>query len=247
MAMNYSDYVIYVDESGDHSLTSIDADFPVFALDFCIFDKKQYCTSVSSEVQDFKFRHFGHDAVILHEHTIRKQKPPFTFLQNREKRTAFMDELSAIIHNAPFTIIAAVIDKQRHRAQYADPMDPYSIALLFCMERTYAFMRDHGQSDRLTHIVFEKRGSREDQQLELVFRRICDGHNYLGPMPCFDIVFVDKKANSAGLQLADLTARPIALNVLRPEQDNRAFDVIDSKIRRSPGGKKQGWGLKVFP
>ena len=28
----FSDYVVYVDESGDHSLTSIDADYPVFVL-----------------------------------------------------------------------------------------------------------------------------------------------------------------------------------------------------------------------
>jgi len=37
--MTYSDYVIYVDESGDHTLTAIDRDYPVFVLDFCIFRK----------------------------------------------------------------------------------------------------------------------------------------------------------------------------------------------------------------
>jgi hypothetical protein len=34
--MEKSDYIIYVDESGDHSLTSIDPQFPVFTLAFCI-------------------------------------------------------------------------------------------------------------------------------------------------------------------------------------------------------------------
>ena len=32
----FSDYIVYVDESGDHSLTSIEADFPVFSLSFCV-------------------------------------------------------------------------------------------------------------------------------------------------------------------------------------------------------------------
>lgn len=33
----FSDYVVYVDESGDHSLASIDPDYPVFVLALCIF------------------------------------------------------------------------------------------------------------------------------------------------------------------------------------------------------------------
>ncbi len=39
---NFSDYIIYVDESGDHSLESIDKEYPVFVLAFCIFNKKIY-------------------------------------------------------------------------------------------------------------------------------------------------------------------------------------------------------------
>jgi hypothetical protein len=64
--MNFSDYVIYVDESGDHSLASIDADYPLFVLSFCIFRKADYMNVVVPKLQDFKFRWFGHDLVILH-------------------------------------------------------------------------------------------------------------------------------------------------------------------------------------
>ena len=53
----------------------------------------------------------------------------------------------------------------------------------------------------------------------------------------FKPVFVKKAANATGLQLADLTARPIALNQLRPNQPNRAFDIIDPKVG----------ALKCFP
>ena len=66
-------------------------------------------------------------------------------------------------------------------------------------------------------------------------------------MPGFELVFASKWINSAGLQLADLTARPIALSCLRPDQPNRAFDIIEPKIRRDPDGKTDGWGLKNFP
>jgi hypothetical protein len=57
----------------------------------------------------------------------------------------------------------------------------------------------------------------------------------------------DKKANSEGLQLADLTARPIGLSALRPEQENRAAAVLEGKYYRDQNGKKLGIGLKVFP
>ena len=34
--MSFSDHIIFVDESGDHSISSIDPQYPVFALAFCI-------------------------------------------------------------------------------------------------------------------------------------------------------------------------------------------------------------------
>ena len=41
--MDFSDFVIYVDESGDHSLAEIDRYYPIFVLDFCIFSKGALC------------------------------------------------------------------------------------------------------------------------------------------------------------------------------------------------------------
>jgi hypothetical protein len=44
--MPFSDYIVYVDESGDHSLQSIDPNFPVFSLVFCIFKKSDFVETV---------------------------------------------------------------------------------------------------------------------------------------------------------------------------------------------------------
>jgi Protein of unknown function (DUF3800) len=247
--MTYSDYVVYVDESGDHNLESVNEEYPVFVLTFCVFRKEDYINSVSPSVQEFKFKHFGHDTIILHEHEIRKQKKPFVFLKSEQKREVFMNDLTQIIRDAPMTIISAVIRKHRLIERYPDPDNPYKTALLFCMERLTAFLTDKNQccDGAKTHIVFECRGKKEDADLELAFRRIRDGANMRGPMPFLDIVFAKKAINSAGLQVADLTARPIGLNVLRPDQANRAYDDIQPKLRRSPQGEVVGWGLKVFP
>jgi hypothetical protein len=66
-------------------------------------------------------------------------------------------------------------------------------------------------------------------------------------MPNFQLVFADKRTNSTGLQLADLTARPIGRHVLDPAQPNRAWDILEPKLRRSSTGVLKGWGLKTFP
>lgn len=243
-----SRFIVFVDESGDHGLASIDADYPIFVLNFCIFDVEAYIASVVPAIQRFKFDWFGHDLAILHEHEIRKQKPPFAFLQNAERRARFMGELTKIMEDASFTLISAVIDKRRLTARYTLPTNPYEIALRFCLERSWAFLRDRGANGTETCVVFERRGRQEDAELELAFRRVCDGDNYRGwKMPTLAFHAADKKTNSPGLQLADLTARPVGLSVLRPGQPNRTYDIISRKLRAAPNGKAEGFGLKVFP
>ncbi len=61
-------------------------------------------------------------------------------------------------------------------------------------------------------------------------------------MPGLEIVFADKKTHSAGLPLADSTARPIGRHALGPTQSNRAWDIIEPKLHRSPQGEVSGWG-----
>ena len=39
---DFSHYIVYADESGDHGLVSIDPEYPVFALTFCIIRKENY-------------------------------------------------------------------------------------------------------------------------------------------------------------------------------------------------------------
>ena len=171
----YSDYVIFVDESGDHNLQNVAPDYPVFVLDFCIFRKTDYANQIVPKIQEFKFEHFGHDIVVLHEHSIRKQKKPFLFLTDQAKRNNFLNGLSQLIEEVEFTIIATVIRKEQQAKAYANPTSPYDLALKFCMERAYYFLVKQQQNKLITHIVVERRGRTEDNNLELTFRRICDG------------------------------------------------------------------------
>ena len=247
MENDYSDYIVYVDESGDHGLVNIDSGYPVFVLAFCVFRKQDYTDQVIPALQRFKFEQFGHDMVVLHEHEIRKDKGQFRILNTREKKGAFMAGLGDLVQDAPFTLIATVIKKDILAARYSDPEHPYHMAMKFCLERLHKFIQGEGQGDKTTHIVFEKRGKREDDSLELEFRRVCDGSNWTGKRFPFEAIFASKKINSGGLQFADLVARPVGLSVLRPDQPNRAFDVLEEKFYRDGSGNREGWGLKCFP
>ena len=248
----FSDYIVYVDESGDHGMLNLDPNYPLFVLAFCIFHKKHYSEVVVPKLQTFKFKHFGHDLIILHENEIRKERAPFNVFTSKAQKEEFLVELTDIIEGVNFVLVTSVIEKARMRQRYGLETNLYHIALGFGLERIYRFLLEKNQSECLTHILVEKRGKKEDEELELEFRRICGGANWFNESLPFDVRFADKKTNSAGLQFADLVARPVGMSVLRPKQDNRAFDVLKQKFyckggRQNSGQKYEGWGLKRFP
>ena len=243
----FSDCIVFVDESGDHGLANVDPSYPMFVLALCVIRKQAYIDVVCPAMQRLKFRHWGHDSLVLHEHDIRKPAGQFGFLFNPARRRAFMDDLNELMELAPFTLIASVIRKNDLTRAYALPANPYHLCLEFGLERLYRFLEGCGQGDRLTHVVVEQRGRREDAELELEFRRICDGANFMTRRLPFDIVMSPKQSNAPGMQLADLVARPIGIKALRPLQENRAYQILETKFRRSPQGEIRGWGLKSFP
>ena len=246
MADVFSDYIVFADESGDHGLRTINPVYPVFCLAFCIFEKQEYSKKIVPVFQEFKFRHWGHDAVVLHEADIRKtRRGDYNLLNNPKIRPAFMSDLHDLINQSSFKVTASVIQKERLRSQHGQSDNPYNLALLFCMGPLLRWLLQKGEAGKTVHIVFESRGEEEDRELELEFRRITNNET-----PTIDSQedfrqlkfvprFVPKLANHTGLQLADLIARPIALSVLKPNQDNRTYPVIERKYVKD--------GLKVFP
>ena len=244
---DFSDIIVYVDESGNHGLQSPDLMFPVFVLTFCVFRKSAYINQTVPAMQAFKFRHFGHDGVVLHEREIRKKLGPFSMLTQPEVAAAFQEELTEILDRQPFEVIACVIDKDKLRQRYSQPSNPYHLAMGFCLERLYLLLERDGALSGRSHVIFEARGKGEDEELELEFRRVCGGQNFFKKQMPLEVVMADKRVNSSGLQIADLVARPIGLSVLRPGQPNRAYEVIEKKFYRSCLGEVDGYGRKVFP
>jgi len=243
----FGDYIVYVDESGDHSLLNFNPEFPVFVLTFCVFFKEHYINQIVPALQRIKFKHFGHDMVIFHEREIRKASGPFAFLTDAARRQEFMNDLNDWVEQSPFSIIAVAIRKEEFARMHTAKGNPYFFAMRLGLERVEKHLRRREPQLRVTHMVFEARGKREDDELELEFRRVCDGANYRNASLPFEIVFAGKPINSCGLQLADLTARPVGRHVINPDQPNRAYAIIEKKLDRSQSGVVKGYGLKTYP
>ncbi|MNE16302.1 hypothetical protein D3C81_273650 [compost metagenome] len=250
--MDFSDYIVYVDESGDHTLNGYNENYPVFVLAFCIFHKRYYTETVIHKLEQLKFKHFGHDIIVMHERDILKGTGDFRNYSSKEQKDKLLNDLTTLMQETNFILISCVVRKDLLIKKYATPKNPYFIALEFGLERIYKFLVEKNQQKKKTFIVFEQRGKQEDRDLELEFRRVCDGNNYDKICLPFEIKMASKKVNSSGLQIADLVARPIGNHVLKPLQSNRAFDVLKFKFyssrgRPGAGVGYTGYGLKVFP
>ncbi|MBI3508231.1 MAG: DUF3800 domain-containing protein [Chlamydiia bacterium] len=245
-ASEYSDYIVYVDESGDHSLTSIDDNYPIFVLCFCLFLKTHYAEYVTPALRMLKFNTFGHDMVILHEQDLRRKTGAFSQM-NKEKRHDFLSSLEGLISRSDFTLFSSIIDKRKLQKESIQDTHIYHLAMQLGLEKLYRFIQSKNQQARITHVVCEARGRLEDRELELEFLRVCSSHNSIRqPLP-FQLIVADKKTNSEGLQFADLAARPIGLSSMRPEQMNRAFSILEKKFHRNGEGIVAGHGISIYP
>jgi len=243
--LSFSDYIVYVDESGDHSLVSIDKNYPIFVLVFVIFKKEDYIELVK-DFKNFKFKYFGYDTVILHENEIRREKGPFKFLKTKEKKESFLYELTKIIDKSKCTVLSSIIDKNKLITKYASPTNPYNLSLKFLLERLYLLLQENHQTDKTTHIIVEARGRKEDEELKNEFQNIINKNNFFNKVLPFELIIAHKQINSDGMQLADLMARPIGRKYLKPKQTNLAFETIKDKFRKV-NGKYKNYGIKIFP
>ena len=128
-----SEYIAFIDECGDHSLTKIDRDFPVFVLSLVLVKRNDYSETILPAINRLKLRYWDHEGVNLHSSEIRKAEGPFNILQNSTRRKQFMEELSSLMNSLPYDLFVVGIHKERLCRQYVNAANPYELALKFVM------------------------------------------------------------------------------------------------------------------
>lgn len=234
-------WIAFIDESGDHGMRNIDPASPMFALTAAVYREQAYITDEIPSVAKSKFRFWNHEGAIFHAYGIKKKVGPFSICTDPAVQANLRQELCDLFRRSPTKIIAAVVDKQKHLAQYVTPENPYYLAVRFVLERIY-MMTGKG-----TKIVFESRGKREDQIVADWCARICAGENYGNNVFAFEIAFAKKSWNVAGLQIADLACQPIIKRATDPTTQRPDWLAVRTCMRTGWTGKIVGFGLKIFP
>ena len=241
-------YYLFLDESGDHGLAKFDPDFPVFLLCGVLVKEDDY-EKIRLAFNKLKQSIWGNKEVIFHSRDIRKCEKEFQKLFDLELKKYFYEELNKIVANSPYNIIASAIQKEAFIQKFGKLHDDiYEIALSFVIEQAIVVLQNINPQSQLS-IVIEKRGKKEDKQLDDHFQKIIAvGTGILTneQVNQFNLSFTfrNKKENINGLQLADLVAYPIARNIIEPNRANPAFEVLELKIFKTNGIIE---GLRLYP
>ena len=157
-------YYLYLDETGDHGLSYIDRNFPIFLLCGCLFDQNEL-KNIEEEIDLLKQKFFNTSNVILHSREIRKCEGAFQVLFDLNLKAEFYKNLNSIIKNSKFKIIGVGINKEEYTKRYGkSAKDPYPLSLSFIIERLIFYL-DELDKESEVEIIAERRGGKEDQKL----------------------------------------------------------------------------------
>lgn len=240
--------VMFLDESGDHNLTIIDPQYPIFVLGGVIVERTYADGELEDRFRRFKIEMFGSDDVILHTADIVRSKGVFKEMRQPQFRERFYAELNALMRSIDYQVVACAIRKDEHYDRYGlDAIDPYMLSLNVLIER---FCFEIGDQPDGGLVIAEKRDPTLDHQLELAWLNLrIQGTRYMQAKVIGERISAfntrSKKDNIAGLQLADLVVSPIGRYCIG-KAISEDWSIIESKLRRR-NGDYAGAGLVVLP
>jgi Protein of unknown function (DUF3800) len=241
--------ILFLDESGDHSLTKIDVQYPMFVLAGVIMDSEYHVHEATDIMNKAKKELFGKDDIVFHTADISRNRNGFERLIEKAFREKFFQKMNQMMSELKYMVVAAAVKKEEHLKQYGlAALDPYLLSLECLVER-FVFKLKENNEDGL--IVAECRNSILDNELELAFLNLkIQGTRYIPAVEIkqriHQLTTRRKEENITGLQIADLVASPIGRYVLgKPIKPD--FEIVKQKFRRGKLGQFEGYGLVVLP
>lgn len=240
---------LFLDESGDHNLSVIDREYPVFVLGGVITDKEYAEGMLTAALDEFKRELFGSTDIVLHTADLSRNRNGFEAMQDYGFRNRFRQRLNDLMRQLSYSVVACVVRKEEHLARYGvAALDPYLLSLDILVEM-FCFELDEAGNRGV--IVAERREPTLDRALELAWLNLkIQGTNRLQAKVIEERIIAlnlrSKRDNIAGLQLADLVVSPIGRHILgKPDRED--WVIVEEKLRRGPRGTVEGYGLVVFP
>lgn len=246
--------LVFLDECGAHFLVSKDA-FPVFCLTAVIVRESSY-SDLDLIMRAWKATHMKNADFVIHEPDIRSKLGPW----RSPGRVKVLKALRELLAQLDFGVVTCVVRREAYVAQFGDaapdeslPGHPYLMTLDFLIERVVMVLDDQFDGGR-AKVIAESRGAKEDALLQHEFARLqLDGTSYIAPawfrQQLHPGLHFEAKGGTyaTGLQLADLSARPVAEKVVAPKSTPDRWPEVSAKLCRGQQTKHSILGLKVMP
>ena len=243
-------HTFYVDETGDHSLASINPHYPIFVLGGVAVDTQYHDNVVTADLIDLKMRIFNQRNLPLHLYSIKKLRPPFGRLKNQRIRRQFWSEMIRLMRSWDYSVIACAIDKPKlRRLHRSKAWNPYYYALEVLLERFTFYLEETETTGEM--IVESRRPDLDNEFLRTANNLIQNGTRFVDSNRLTSrikgVQLHPKAANIAGLQLADFLMSPIGRHEIG-KTDNVGWQIAEEKFRRHPNtGDYLGTGLVRKP
>jgi hypothetical protein len=251
---------MYVDETGSsgykRTTTLLDR---YLCLTGVIVRADYHQDKLTPALAELKARHFDYDPdmpLIFHRSEIKGRIASFGVLKELAKDQAFCADVLKFLRDHEYTLITVVLDKESMKNQHGSrAWEPYGYCLRILLQRFIRFLEPSDVGD----VLVEARGKDVDRELSRYYRSFYATGDYYYPparvrarLTSKELKLSAKKANVAGLQVADLVVFDIknemlaehGVTVTRSDHSRRVCEAIAAKHRRSASGTVDGYGKK---
>lgn len=260
-------YRLYIDEVGNHDMKDTISKGERFLTLFgVIASYEEMVNTIIPEMRRIKFDHFNQDQdepIIFHRKEIVTFKGDFACLGDKDKRISFGNRMLEAYDDWNYLCVVVTIDKANHSKLYGRMrFPPYHYCLEVLLERYVLFMYYRNfRGD----VMAESRNKTLDKKLKKTFRRLYENgtshvktSNIQKCLTSKNIKLKKKKANIAGLQLADMLAHPSYYDLCetygiikeqKSEYGSKVSSILREKkyYRNNASNEYIGYGMKLLP
>ena len=119
--------ILFLDESGDHNLTIIDPQYPIFVLGGVIVDEEYADGTLKDALDEFKSEVFGRTDIVLHTADITRNRNGFEAMKEAAFRDLFYGRLNELMRTLSYSVVACVIRKDDYLSRFGlAALDPSS-------------------------------------------------------------------------------------------------------------------------
>lgn len=246
-----SEWIFFFDESGDGKLFRTDPTWDVLGLAGIVVRREYYFGHLVPLWRAFVSELFGNPEVVLHTSEIRAKKGAFAKLNDRAENQRFIDGFNTLYARLEFTVIGVVVLKGPYRL-IAGPSetDVYGRSVNAALWLLVHFLRRNGGR---CNIVGEPRSLKDDARVQRAYQDAYVGGLHGIPSDELQrllprtISWRAKPFNDPGVQLADLTAYPLARRALKWPDAYPAYAHVFEKLYNGESARDRGFGYRIVP